>query len=260
MARWAAAVEYQGTRYAGWQIQSSQASVQGVVESALSAVAAHPVSTICSGRTDAGVHAWGQVVHFDTEASRSPYAWLLGGNSQLPTDISLRWVQPVDATFDARRSAVSRRYRYAIHNHRARSALLSARAAWLTQALDANAMHRAAQALIGEHDFSAYRAAGCQSNTPIRNLREIAVFRRGEFVVMDVRANAFLHHMVRNIMGVMIKIGHGERPESWAGELLAGRDRTRAGITAPAQGLYFVGPEYPERFGLPGPAPPWFPA
>lgn len=260
MSRWAAGVEYLGTQYSGWQAQAHRPSVQSALEAGLSSVAAHPVATVCAGRTDAGVHACGQVVHFDSDAARSPYAWLLGTNSRLSPDVSLSWVQPVSDDFDARRSAFARQYRYVIQNQRGRSALLNGRAAWLPHRLEAEPMHRAAQALLGENDFSAYRAAECQSHTPMRNLQSIAVFRTGDFVVMDVRANAFLHHMVRNIMGVLIEIGQGRRPESWTAELLAGRDRTKAGVTAPAQGLYFLGPEYPARFALPGPARPWFPA
>lgn len=233
--------------------------MQGELETALSSVADHAVRTQAAGRTDAGVHAYGQVIHFDSPAARGEYAWLLGTNSRLPPDISLRWVQEVPRDFSARHSALARSYHYVIHNHRGRSALLMERAAWITFELDAVAMHRAAQDLLGERDFSAYRAVECQSSTPMRNVHAIQVRRSGEFVVMDIRANAFLHHMVRNIMGVLIDIGQGRRPESWAGEVLQGRDRTQAGITAPAQGLYFVGPEYPQRYGLPGPARAWFP-
>lgn len=233
--------------------------MQSEVEAALSSIADHPVETLVAGRTDAGVHALGQVIHFDSPAPRSAYAWTLGSNTRLPPAISLRWIEPVAADFDARRSAVSRHYRYVIHNHRARSALLGDRCGWFTHALDAEAMHRAAQALIGEHDFSAFRAAECQAKTAMRRLQRITVWRRHDFVVVDVQGNAFLHHMVRNIVGVLIEIGQGRRAESWSGEVLAGRDRRLAGITAPACGLYFVGPEYPERFGLPGPAQPWFP-
>jgi tRNA pseudouridine38-40 synthase len=253
-------VEYLGSAYGGWQLQQDRASLQGELEKALSSVADHPVQTQAAGRTDAGVHAFGQVVHFDSAAPRSPQAWVLGSNSRLPPDISLRWVRPVPADFSARRSAVMRGYRYVIHNHRARSALLAGRATWITPVLDAAAMHRAAQALLGERDFSAYRAADCQSSTPMRFVEAVSVLRRGELVVMDIRANAFLHHMVRNIMGVLLEIGQGRRPESWAGEVLEGRERARAGMTAPPQGLYFVGPRYPERFGLPEPPRPWFPA
>ncbi len=234
--------------------------MQAEVEAALSSVADQPLRTQAAGRTDAGVHAYGQVVHFDSSAMRSPYAWLLGSNSRLPPDISLRWVQEVAPDFSARHSAVMRSYRYVIHNQRARSALLLERATWIAAPLDATAMHHAAQALLGERDFSAFRAADCQSATPMRYVDSIEVRRTGEFVLMDIRANAFLHHMVRNIMGVLLEIGHGRRAESWAGEVLEGRRRSAGGTTAPAQGLYFLGPEYPSRFGLPGPAQPWFPA
>jgi tRNA pseudouridine38-40 synthase len=257
--RWAAGVEYLGTGFSGWQTQRSLVTVQATLEFALSKVAAHPVALTAAGRTDSGVHALGQVVHFDSAATRTPYAWVLGTNSNLPPSISLSWIAPVAPDFDARHSATQRRYRYVIRNQRARSALLSDRVTWIPQPLDADAMHRAAQTLIGEHDFSAFRAAECQSSTPMRNLREIAVFRQHEFVVLDVCANAFLHHMVRNIAGSLIEIGKGRRAESWLAELLAGRDRTKAAMTQAARGLYFLGPEYPAEFALPPPTRAWFP-
>lgn len=252
-------MEYLGSRYAGWQLQAERASVQGVLEQALSSVANHPVATICAGRTDAGVHAFGQVVHFDSPAAREPQAWALGSNARLPLDVSIRWVRPVTDDFSARFSAVSRRYRYVIHNSRTRSALLAERANWLNYPLDADTMDRAAQVLIGENDFSAFRAAECQSTTPMRRLQAIRAQRRGEFVFVDIRANAFLHHMVRNIVGSLLEVGCGKRQESWIGELLAGRDRSRAGMTAAAAGLYFVGPDYPAGFDLPAVTEPWFP-
>ncbi|WP_022975716.1 tRNA pseudouridine(38-40) synthase TruA [Nevskia ramosa] len=264
MVRWVAGVEYHGSRYSGWQIQARRPSVQGAVEAALSSVANQPVATICAGRTDSGVHALGQVVHFDSAAARDPYGWLLGSNSRLPPDIALRWVQPVagdfSARFSARFSATSRRYRYVIHNDRARSALLAERATWIAHALDADAMHEAAQALVGEHDFSAFRAAECQAKTATRRLESLHVWRSRQFVVIDVRANAFLHHMVRNITGSLLEVGSQRRPAAWIAELLAGRDRSLSGMTAAAQGLYFVGPDYPAEFGLPPPSEPWFPA
>ncbi|MBX6421301.1 MAG: tRNA pseudouridine(38-40) synthase TruA [Nevskia sp.] len=259
MTRWAAGLEYLGTAYSGWQAQTDRPSVQAQVEAALSAVADHPVRTQAAGRTDAGVHAAGQVVHFDSAAPRSAYAWVLGANSRLPRDIGLRWIREVPARFDARRSAVARRYRYLIHNHRSRSALAMNRAAWITHELDAGAMHRAAQVLIGEHDFSAFRAAECQSSTPMREVQEVSVKRHGEYVVLDIRANAFLHHMVRNIAGALIAVGQGRQREAWIAELLAARDRTRAAATAPACGLYFLGPVYPAAFGLPPPVESWLP-
>lgn len=233
--------------------------MQAALEAALAQIANHPLSVTAAGRTDAGVHAYGQVVHFDSTSKRTPYAWLLGTNTALPTDVSLRWVATVSSDFDARRSAVQRHYRYVIHNHRARSGLLADRAAWVPQPLDGDAMHRAAQALLGEHDFSAFRAADCQSRSPMREVREVAVRRHEEFVVLEICANAFLQHMVRNIAGVLIEIGQARQPESWAAEVLASRDRTQGGTTAPARGLYFLGPEYPPEFGLPPPARPWFP-
>jgi tRNA pseudouridine38-40 synthase len=258
--RWAVGVEYVGTAYGGWQAQTQVRSVQAEVEAALSKIANHPIRVVCAGRTDAGVHAYQQVVHFDCEAERVENAWVRGGNSILPADVSLRWALPVSALFHARYSATARRYRYVIHNHRTRSALLYQRASWWPLTLDAEAMHRAAQALVGENDFSAFRDSQCQSKSSIRNLKSITLFRQGDFVVMDICANAFLQHMVRNIIGALSYVGLGKQPESWISAVLAGRDRTKAGLNAPPDGLYFIGPEYPVEFGLPGPPSPWFPA
>jgi tRNA pseudouridine38-40 synthase len=261
MGRWAAGLEYLGTRYRGWQAQQSGVpSLQREFETAISSVADHPVQLNVAGRTDAGVHACQQVVHFDSDADRTTYAWVLGSNRALPPDLSLRWIQLVPTEFHARHSAVHRRYRYLIHNHRARSALAAGRAAWFPRELDAAAMHCAGQALLGEQDFSAYRASECQSPTPMRNVHFLQVWRSGEFVVIDIQANAFLHHMVRNIAGVLLEIGSGRQPETWAAELLQGRDRRRGPATAPAEGLYFVAAGYPERFALPPAPEPWFPA
>jgi tRNA pseudouridine38-40 synthase len=259
MTRWAAGVEYLGTRYAGWQWQAHAPSVQQEVERVLSRIADHPVKVTAAGRTDAGVHALNQVIHFDSEASRAPHAWLFGGNSQLPRDISLRWVQPVDADFHARYGATARSYRYVMWSARARSALLEGRVTWLIEALDAGAMDRAAQALVGEQDFSAYRDADCQSKSPVRTLHSISVRAHGAFTVLDVKANAFLHHMVRNIAGVLMAIGQGRQPESWARTVLESRSRKQGGVTAEPAGLCFIGPDYPERFGLPAAPSPWFP-
>jgi tRNA pseudouridine38-40 synthase len=260
MTRWAAGVEYLGTRYAGWQWQGHAASLQQEVERALSSVADHPVKVTAAGRTDAGVHALNQVIHFDSEAPRKPHAWLFGANSLLPRDLSLRWVQDVAADFNARHSATARIYRYVMWSSRARSALLEGRVAWLIEPLDAGAMHRAGQALVGEHDFSAFRDADCQSKTPMRNLHSLAVRAQGDFTVLDVKGNAFLHHMVRNIAGVLIPIGQGKQAEGWAHAVLESRQRSRGGITAAPGGLCFIGPEYPARFGLPPAPAPWFPA
>lgn len=225
----------------------------------LSAVADHPIKVIAAGRTDAGVHAYNQVIHFDSAAPREPRAWLLGGNSLLARDISLRWAQTVDSTFNARRSATARRYRYVMLNRRTRPGLLEGRLAWVVPPLDAQAMHRAAQTLVGEHDFSAFRDSDCQSKSPVRNLHSISVRRLDEFVVLDIAANAFLHHMVRNIAGTLIAIGQNKQLESWTQALLQGRERRLAGVTAEPGGLYFLGPEYPEQFGLPPLPAPSFP-
>lgn len=259
MTRWAVGIEYLGTGYGGWQAQKLVRSVQQETEAALSRIANHPVHVSCAGRTDAGVHAFQQVVHFDTNAERSAYGWLLGCNSSLPPEVSLRWLQPVSLDFHARYSATARHYRYVIHNHRARSAVLAHRATWWPLQLDATAMHEAAQSLIGTHDFTAFRHSQCQSPTPIRNVRHIKIFRQGDFVVMDICANAFLHHMVRNIIGALSAVGLGRQPVQWVAQVLAGRDRAQAGLKAPPDGLYFVGPEYPAEFKLPAPQTPWFP-
>ena len=259
MPRLAARIEYLGTAYSGWQRLSHIVSVQQHVEEALGAVAAHPVRVHAAGRTDAGVHALGQVVHFDTPVQRSPRGWLLGSNVHLPPDISVRWVQPVDERFHARHSALGRSYRYVIHNSPGRSALALNRAAFWPRALDAEAMHEAAQCLLGEQDFSALRDSECQSSTPMRCVTRLQVWRRDEFVVLEVSANAFLHHMVRNITGTLLEVGMGRQPLSWVAEVMASRDRKLAGITAPAEGLTFVGPEYPVQFRLPATPQAWFP-
>jgi tRNA pseudouridine38-40 synthase len=260
MTRWAARVEYVGSHYAGWQRLSHVRSVQATLEAALSKVADHPIEVLAAGRTDAGVHGLGQVVHFDTTANRNALAWMLGTNTHLPDDISLRWAQPVVQDFHARHRALSRRYRYVFHNARGRSALLAGRATFWPRALDAEAMHAAAQCLVGEQDFSALRDSECQSPTPWRNVMAVRVQRLGEFVVLDVRANAFLHHMVRNIAGTLAEVGQGKRPVAWVAQVLAGKKRAEAGMTAAADGLYFIGPEYPAHYGLPPPPEPYFPA
>lgn len=249
--RLAAGLEYEGSRYAGWQTQGHARGIQSEVETALSRVANHPVMTVCAGRTDAGVHALGQVIHFDSDADRPDSAWLLGGNSHLPSDISLRWVCRVPDAFHARHSARSRRYRYVILNSRGRSGLYAQRAGWCTWPLDAARMHEAAQSLAGEHDFSAFRAAECQSRTPRRQVREILVTRQGEWVSVEVEANAFLHHMVRNIVGVLTAIGCGDRPVDWARTVLEGRDRRLGGVTAEARGLYLLRVGYDAAYDLP---------
>lgn len=253
MSRIAIGIEYHGADFSGWQALSGRRTVQAELERALSAVAAHRLLVTAAGRTDAGVHAVQQVAHFDSDAPRTAYAWLLGANTQLPPDLALRWVREVDAGFHARYGALRRRYRYLIHNHRARSALWHARAGWWPHPLDAAAMDTAAQALIGEHDFSSFRDSQCQSPTPMRRLDAIGVRRHGVFIAIDVVGNAFLHHMVRNIVGTLTQVGLGKQPVGWVAEVLAARDRRVAGVTAPAGGLYFVGPEYPAEFAIPAP-------
>lgn len=254
--RYALGVEYDGTAYNGWQRlvaagSRDDRSVQGALESALSFVAGHPVDVVCAGRTDAGVHAEVQVVHFDSPAARSVRGWVLGTTTRLPPDVCIRWCVPVPADFHARFSARARRYRYRILNRPVRPALGRQYLAWERRPLDADAMHRAAQALLGENDFTSFRTVHCQAPHARRELQAIAVRRQGDVVEIEVQANAFLHHMVRNIVGSLLPIGRGERPESWMGELLAARDRTLAGPTAPATGLVFLGPLYPKEWQLP---------
>jgi tRNA pseudouridine38-40 synthase len=249
--RIALGIEYDGTDFFGWQRLSHGNSIQAVVESALSFVADEAIEVVCAGRTDAGVHAHCQVVHFDTDAQRSERGWTLGANSRLPASVAVRWVKHVAADFHARFGAHGRRYRYLILNRAVRPALQARYVTWERRPLDAAAMHQAAQALMGEHDFSAFRTVACQARTPTRCVREIAVARDGEQVVIDIRANAFLHHMVRNIAGSLLPVGRGDESPAWIAQLLAGRDRSLAGPTAPAQGLTFLGPLFPVECGLP---------
>jgi tRNA pseudouridine38-40 synthase len=251
MPRIAVGIEYDGTAYSGWQLQQHAPSVQAVLERALSRVADHELQLTAAGRTDAGVHALMQVAHFDTTASRPEQAWVLGGSAEAAPDVSILWARQVPGDFHARFSALSRSYLYRIVNRRVRPAIDRARACWVRRPLDADLMHEAAQSLVGEHDFSAFRAAGCQSRTPVRRLARIAVRRDADRVEIEISANAFLHHMVRNVAGTLLAIGAGDRPASWVAELLASRDRTQAGATAPPQGLYFAGVEYEARWGLP---------
>lgn len=249
--RWALGVEYDGAAYSGWQAQHHAPSVQAELERALSGVANHPVNVIAAGRTDAGVHALNQVVHFDTPSLRPAHGWVLGCNSTLPETISVRWAQPVGDTFHARYSAAARSYRYVIFNQRSRSAVFAARSTWWSYALDAAAMHVAAQHLLGEQDFSSFRAAECQSRTPMRRIDAISVARNGSFVTVDVTANAFVHHMVRNIVGTLLLVGQGKQRADWVAEVLAARDRNTAGMTAPAAGLYLAHVSYPDEFEIP---------
>jgi tRNA pseudouridine38-40 synthase len=253
--RVAIGVEYDGRRFHGWQAQGDERCVQDVVEAALSRVADEPIRVRCAGRTDAGVHALGQVIHFDTGARRSERAWVLGGNTALPNDVNLLWAREVPETFNARFSAVDRSYRYLILDRSARSSLLAGRVTWIHRALDAEAMRIAAEPLLGTHDFSSYRAIGCQAKHPVRTITALSVTRRGELIELAVTANAFLHHMVRNIAGVLIAIGRGDRPVGWAQDVLELRNRTLGGATAPPDGLYLAHVGYPPEFGLPDARP-----
>ena len=249
--RIAAGIEYDGTAYNGWQRQRSGVGIQEQVELAVAAVADEPTEVVCAGRTDAGVHASGQVAHFDTRADRSERGWLLGINSNLPDDINVSWIRPVSDDFHARFSAISRSYRYVVLNRLVRSALHRKRAWWVHQALDDQLMHSAAQALVGEHDFSAFRAAGCQASNAVREITAIRVRRENDWVVLDVTANAFLQHMVRNITGTLVAIGRGDEAPDRIAAILDSRDRTEGGVAAPPHGLTLVAVEYPEEFGIP---------
>ncbi|MDC0661873.1 tRNA pseudouridine(38-40) synthase TruA [Marinobacter sp. SS21] len=257
--------EYDGEAFHGWQFQKSGVrSVQGELAKAVQRVANHPVELVCAGRTDAGVHASYQVIHFHTPSVRTLRSWVMGVNTALPDDIAVHWAGAVDAEFHARFSAIYRRYRYIIHNGPVRPGIMRRQLTWTYRPLDVDAMHRAAQALVGEHDFSSFRAAGCQSRSPNRYLEFIEVSRRGDYVTIDVQANAFLHHMVRNIAGALMAVGCGEQSESWIGEILSARDRRLASVTAPPYGLYLVDVGYPDGAGVPlaaaGPGfvRPWF--
>jgi tRNA pseudouridine38-40 synthase len=249
--RLAVIVEYDGSGFAGWQSQAHAVSVQDVIEQAFSYVAGHTVQVACAGRTDAGVHARGQVIHFDCNAIRTARAWVLGANTRLPATVAALWAGEVEAHFHARYSALRRIYRYCILNRSARSALTRRRAAWIHRSLDAPRMHRAAQALIGEHDFSAFRSAQCQSSSVRRKVESIDVRREGDYLFVEVAANAYLHHMVRNIAGTLIAVGQGDRAEDFPAEVLDSRDRRRAGVTAPAEGLYLWEVQYPPAHGIP---------
>jgi len=249
--RIALGVEYDGTDFLGWQRLSHGKTVQGALEDALARVADMPVEVTAAGRTDAGVHGRCQVVHFDTDVARDMRGWVLGACSNLPRSVAVTWAQPVADDFHARFSARARQYRYRLLPRYVRPALDARFVAWERKPLDASRMHEAAQALIGEHDFSAFRAVSCQAAHARRNVRSIRVFRDDIHVVVEIEANAFLHHMVRNIVGSLIPIGRGEQETGWMAELLAGQDREVAGATAPAEGLTFLGPRYEAQWGLP---------
>ena len=255
MPRLALGIEYDGSAYSGWQAQAHARSVQAELERALAAIACRPVAVTAAGRTDAGVHACAQVVHFDVSVHRPERAWVRGVNSHLPDDIGVRWVAAPGDDFDARRSGLSRRYHYVLQASPLAPVLMRHRVGWTWKTLTLEPMRAAARHLLGEHDFSSFRAAGCQAKHPVRTIVDVQLERQGEFIVFEVEANAFLHHMVRNIVGSLLLVGTGERPADWLAELLSARDRRLAGVTAAPQGLYFLGVRYPARFGLPAPLP-----
>ncbi|NOU20233.1 MAG: tRNA pseudouridine(38-40) synthase TruA [Methyloglobulus sp.] len=251
MTRIVLGIEYDGSGFFGWQWQPNRPSVQGELEKALSKVANHPVSVICAGRTDTGVHALEQVVHFDANVERDLHAWLLGGNSYLPDGIRIIWVKQAVRDFHARYSAIARLYRYVILNRPVKSALLGKQTTWCYHPLDAEIMNKAAQHLVGNHDFSSFRAQGCQSKSPVRIVHFVDVYRDGDKVIIGICANAFLHHMVRNIAGVLIDIGLGKQAEDWTLVLLATKKRELGGVTAPPYGLYLESVYYPACYGIP---------
>jgi tRNA pseudouridine38-40 synthase len=249
--RIALGIEYMGHGLYGWQKQQDVVTVQGLLEQALSQIANEPIHLFCAGRTDANVHATDQVVHFDTHAKRHIDAWLWGTNAHLPSSIVVKWARHVDYSFHARFSALARRYRYVIYNHPIRPAILSHRATWHYYPLDVERMREAGKYLLGEQDFSSFRSSQCNSKTPMRNVKEFTVTRQGDFVMIDIEANAFLHHMVRNIVGVMFKIGSQYKDPEWVKEVLEAKNRRAAAETAPADGLYLTKVTYPEPYIFP---------
>lgn len=249
--RYAAIVEYDGSQFNGWQIQPHAPSIQAAVEAALAHVADEPVRVHTAGRTDTGVHAMGQVIHFDTDKRRSNYGWLRGANTKLPDSVAIKWINPVDDAFHARFSAQSRRYRYIMNTRKIPLGILADYISRYPVDLDIQPMRQALPALIGEHDFSAYRASGCQSMDPVKTMHTIEINRQDDWIWLDICGGGFLQHMVRNIVGVLLKIGAGERKASWAREVLESRDRKQAGVTAKPNGLYFIEASYDKKFGLP---------
>ncbi len=259
--RVALALSYDGSRYYGWQSQRKPnvPTVQESLESTLSAIAAAPVTVQCAGRTDRGVHASHQLVSFETPAARSEKAWVMGGNTQLPDGIAIHWARPVEDSFHARFSATARRYRYIILNTPSRPAVLADGVTWYRNPLNTELMHSEAQCLLGERDFTSFRAVACQSNTPMRNVHFVTVSRQRNMVIIDIQANAFLYHMVRNIAGVLMAVGSGAEAPGWTRDVLLAKDRAAAAVTAPPKGLYLVDVSYPEHFGLPATElGPWF--
>lgn len=249
--RWALGISYLGQAYDGWQSQPSGRTVQDHLEKALARFADHPVSTVCAGRTDAGVHGLMQVVHFDTAVDRAAFSWVRGTNRYLPADIAVQWAQPVPDAFHSRASALARRYAYVLLESPVRPSLEAARAGWVFRPLDEAAMRDAAQRLLGLHDFTSFRASACQAKTPVKTMRRIEITRRGPYWRFEFEADAFLHHMIRNIMGCLVQVGQGLQPPQWMDEVLAARSRDAAAPTFSPDGLYFLGPVYDSRWGLP---------
>ena len=249
--RLALGLAYRGAAYRGWQSQPAVPTVQDAVEQALGRFADRPVHTVCAGRTDTGVHGLNQVVHLDTEVERRAFSWVRGTNRYLPPDIAVQWCQPVPETFHARNAARGRRYAYLLLESAVRPSLEAGQVGWSFRPLDAEAMRAAAALLVGEHDFSAFRSAECQAASPVKHLRELHIRRHGAYWRFDFEATAFLHHMVRNLMGCLVAVGQGSRTPGWVGEVLAGRDRSAAAPTFAADGLYFVGPHYDGGLQLP---------
>jgi tRNA pseudouridine38-40 synthase len=249
--RIALGIEYNGAQYSGWQRQSHVNSIQQELENALSRICDHKIDVVCAGRTDAGVHATGQVIHFDTHAKRDISAFTLGMNSLLPDDIAIRFAKEVDPEFHARFSATARRYRYVIYNHPLRPGILKNGVTHYHHALDETKMNAACSVMLGEQDFTSFRAVHCQSNTPFRNIHHLNVQRVGQYLVIDIKANAFLHHMVRNITGCLIDIGTSKEGVTWLGHLLKIKDRTQASATAKPNGLYLVDVDYPSEWQIP---------
>lgn len=253
LKRYAAIIEYNGGAFHGWQRQKHhhQPTVQAALEQAISFVANHPVEVSCAGRTDTGVHATRQVIHFDTASVRSDYGWLMGINTRLPAAVSVQWIAQVADDFHARYKAQSRRYRYLIVNQAARPALMHDQLTWWRYPLDINRMQEAADLMLGEHDFSAFRAKDCQAKSPVKTMHRLDIRRWNDIILIELEASAFLYHMVRNIVGVLLPIGEGHQPVSWMSDVLASQDRNQAGVTAPGHGLHFVGVRYPEHYQIP---------
>ncbi|MBE7940941.1 MULTISPECIES: tRNA pseudouridine(38-40) synthase TruA [Ramlibacter] len=259
--RMALGISYLGSAYDGWQSQPSGRTVQDHLEAALAQFAAQPVSTVCAGRTDSGVHGLMQVVHFDTPLARENFSWVRGTNRFLPSDIAVEWAQPVPEAFHSRASATGRRYAYVVLESPVRPSVDAGRVGWVFRPLDGEAMRTAAQHLLGEHDFSSFRASECQARSPVKTLRRIEVSRRGRYWRFDFEADAFLHHMIRNLMGCLLQVGQGLKPPGWMAQVLSARSRDAAAPTFSPDGLYFLGPVYEDRWGLPSrtPAYDWLP-